>query len=366
MNQRHLWTIVALSATLLGTPSVGRTQTTQPNTLTAQKTAASDVVKVGEFKSSAGENTSDAVNTSIHAHKVGGRRAATLYIRNIPVITFLSSQSANSTEKKVGVVEDDEGVQLYALNTQNSVEVASIGNLADAKSQTRSRSDDPVNRAGMLAANINQMIRSNAKADQITVKWRGQGEAAVAQNKSVAVEQQSGDRYTITVNNQELVEINQNTRLADTTNDLAKDALQVTNRLRRLIGNASPLKEIANLPSRSRSSNAIANLPQQIASNIRLTFQGIASFYGSGFHGRPTATGERFNSEAMTAAHRSLPFGTRVRVTNTRNGRSVVVRINDRGPYIRGRVIDLSTGAARVLGMIGSGIAPVRIEVLGR
>ena len=66
----------------------------------------------------------------------------------------------------------------------------------------------------------------------------------------------------------------------------------------------------------------------------------------------------------MTAAHRSLPFGTQVRVTNTYNGRSVVVRINDRGPFIRGRVIDLSAGAARILGMMGSGVAQVHIEVL--
>ncbi|HIK08474.1 MAG TPA: septal ring lytic transglycosylase RlpA family protein [Trichormus sp. M33_DOE_039] len=369
MNQRHLWTIAALSVTILGTPSVGRTQTTKLDPLAAPKAVASDVVKVGELKSSAGGNTSDAANTSIHTHSIRGQRAATLYIRNIPVITFLSSKSTASTEKKVGVLGDDKGVQVYALNAGNSVQVASLGNLADAKIQTGSLQNDPVQRAGLMAAKINQMIRDNVKADQISVSWKGQGEAVVAsqtQNKGVSVQQQPGDRYTIKINNKELVEINQNTRLADTTNDLAKDALQVTNRLRRLIGNASPLKEIANLPSRSRSSQFIANLPQQIASNIRLTFQGVASFYGSGFHGRPTATGERFNSEAMTAAHRSLPFGTKVRVTNTRNGRSVVVRINDRGPYIRGRVIDLSTGAARVLGMIGSGIAPVKIEVLGR
>ncbi|UKP00050.1 septal ring lytic transglycosylase RlpA family protein [Nostoc sp. UHCC 0870] len=370
MNQRHFWTIVALSLTVMGTPSVGRTQTTKLNTPAAPKAAAGDVVKVGELKTSTGGNTSDAVNTSIHPHKVGGRRAATLYIRNIPVITFLSSKPIASTEKKVGVIgANDQGVQLYALNTENSFQVASLGNIANAKIPTGSLQDDPVHKAGLIAAKINQMIRNNVKADQISVSWKGQGEARVAnpsQNKGVSVQQQPGDRYTIKINNQELVEINQNTRLADTTNDLAKDALQATNRLRRLIGNASPLTEIANLPSRSRSSQPVANLPQQIASNIRLSFQGIASFYGRGFHGRPTATGERFNSEAMTAAHRSLPFGTRVRVTNTRNGRSVVVRINDRGPYIRGRVIDLSTGAARMIGMIGSGVAPVKIEVLGR
>lgn len=86
---------------------------------------------------------------------------------------------------------------------------------------------------------------------------------------------------------------------------------------------------------------------------------GIASFYGSG---RMTASGEHFNPGALTAAHRSLPFGTHVRVTNLRNHRSVVVRINDRGPFVAGRIIDLSTAAAHVIGL--GGTAPVSVTVL--
>ena len=92
---------------------------------------------------------------------------------------------------------------------------------------------------------------------------------------------------------------------------------------------------------------------------------GMASYYGSE-SGSQTASGARFNPSAMTAAHRTLPFGTKVRVTNKRNGRSVVVTINDRGPFIRGRIIDLSSGAAGVIGMRSSGVAPVSVEVLGR
>lgn len=99
---------------------------------------------------------------------------------------------------------------------------------------------------------------------------------------------------------------------------------------------------------------------------IAQSLAGKASWYGPKFHGRRTASGEVFNSNAMTAAHRSLPFGTRVRVINVKNGRSVVVRINDRGPFIRGRIIDVSAGAARSLGMINRGVANVRIEVLGK
>ncbi|HMO30263.1 septal ring lytic transglycosylase RlpA family protein [Enterovirga sp.] len=80
---------------------------------------------------------------------------------------------------------------------------------------------------------------------------------------------------------------------------------------------------------------------------------GIASWYGPGFHGRKTASGERFDQNDLTAAHRTLPFGTRVRVVDEKTGRSVIVRINDRGPFAHGRVIDLSKGAAQALGVNG-------------
>lgn len=92
--------------------------------------------------------------------------------------------------------------------------------------------------------------------------------------------------------------------------------------------------------------------------------EGVASFYGPGLAGHLTANGERFDPEAMTAAHRTLPFGSRVRVTNLDNGRSVVVRINDRGPYAHERVIDVSLAAARRLEMVHRGVAHVRLEIL--
>ncbi|EPX87655.1 rare lipoprotein A [Rubellimicrobium thermophilum DSM 16684] len=93
---------------------------------------------------------------------------------------------------------------------------------------------------------------------------------------------------------------------------------------------------------------------------------GTASWYGPGFHGRRTASGERFDQNALTAAHRSLPFGTRVRVTNQANGESVIVRINDRGPFHGNRVIDLSREAAAEIGLLRTGIGRVTIEVLGQ
>lgn len=90
---------------------------------------------------------------------------------------------------------------------------------------------------------------------------------------------------------------------------------------------------------------------------------GIASYYG--YSGR-TANGERHTGRAMTAAHRTLPFGTKVRVTNTSNGRSVIVRVNDRGPFVRGRVIDVSTAAADVLGFRSRGVAKVDLAVVSQ
>ena len=99
---------------------------------------------------------------------------------------------------------------------------------------------------------------------------------------------------------------------------------------------------------------------------IASTFGGKASWYGPGFHGRLTANGERYNQNALTAAHKNLRFGTKVKVTNLKNGRSVVVRINDRGPFIKDRVIDLSAAAARSLNMVRSGVAPVKITILGQ
>jgi len=92
--------------------------------------------------------------------------------------------------------------------------------------------------------------------------------------------------------------------------------------------------------------------------------RGKLSWYGRRFAGQPTASGESFDPEALTMAHRSLPFGTRVRVTNRKNGKSVVVRVNDRGPATPGRIGDLSLAAARQLGMLRRGVIDGRLEVL--
>ncbi|QIG78363.1 septal ring lytic transglycosylase RlpA family protein [Stakelama tenebrarum] len=109
----------------------------------------------------------------------------------------------------------------------------------------------------------------------------------------------------------------------------------------------------------------IATATRRVAEGVsRMLGTGEASYYGPGLVGNPTANGERFDPSKMTAAHRTLPMGSRVRVTDTRSGRSVVVRINDRGPYHGRRVIDLSEGAARKLGILDRGTARVRLSLL--
>src|SRR5687768_5907877 len=98
-----------------------------------------------------------------------------------------------------------------------------------------------------------------------------------------------------------------------------------------------------------------------VGASVGLAEVGVASFYAHKYHGRKTASGERYNMHEMTAAHRRLPFGAKVRVTNLSNNSSVVVRVNDRGPFVKGRVIDLSLAAAKKLDMVRTGVAKVEV-----
>ena len=121
---------------------------------------------------------------------------------------------------------------------------------------------------------------------------------------------------------------------------------------------------IATIPSSPETDDAppLAKIPPP--SQPTLVETGLASWYGPRFHGKLTASGEVYSQENFTAAHRTLPWGSRVKVTNLANGKSVEVRINDRGPFGEGRIVDVSRAAARVLGIVGSGITTVRVEWL--
>lgn len=269
-----------------------------------------NLVKVREAQSQTARHKEENENSiaAVYAHQVEGNPAATIYVRSIPLLTFLSFPTDDGATEEIS-------------------------------------QEDPVLRATTVAARIDQINQENIDAQKITVNWNPESKS-----------------YIIKVDDRELVTIDSITILSDSTKDSGKDALAAANRLRRLLGDAPPLAEIIGQP-KPKPKPAVA---QATPSKKRSQLKGIASWYGPGFHGNRSANGERFNQHAMTAAHRTLPFGTKVRVTNLNNGRSVVVRINDRGPYSGRRIIDLSAGAASAIGMMGSGVAPVAVEVVGR
>jgi rare lipoprotein A len=351
----------ALLTTALGTTLSCHAETNKVKGTESEKPAAAasqpstpsntqtDTIKVGEYQSESGSKVQEQVIAKIQAHEVAGRQAATLYLRNIPVLTFVGSTPVESNSVKEGALQQN------------------------GSQEAESTPINPMARATTVAAKLNQLNRENLDASQITVAYSVnnkvsstseetlQAQANITSNQKTATSiKANSDRYIIKVNNEKLVEISANTRLPDTTNNLAEDALQATNRLRRIMGNAPPLTDIPGRPTPPSRPAQVAYVP-----TVRSVLRGIASWYGPGFHGNRSASGERYNQNAFTAAHRSLPFGTMVRVTNLRNGLSVVVRINDRGPFTRGRIIDLSAAAARTIGLTSSGVSSVTVEVLG-
>ncbi|PZT89408.1 MAG: septal ring lytic transglycosylase RlpA family lipoprotein [Citromicrobium sp.] len=131
----------------------------------------------------------------------------------------------------------------------------------------------------------------------------------------------------------------------------------------------SQFEQFADLPPAPQPGAGVVDIdsfepPVEIEPAVKPIGAGVASYYGRKFHGRRTANGERFDMHGLTAAHRTLPFGSKVRVTNPRNGKSVVVRINDRGPFHGGRVIDVSRAAATELGLIARGHGNVELALL--
>ncbi len=310
----------------IGATTVGAQPTNRANE------SASD--KPAQLLNAAATGTSEAVSDFVsdpslgddilvYPHDVDGRQAATLYVKDIPVLTFLGTDVdslANGTEgSAIAVSETTSAVTPSAEVLENN----------------------PVLRATELGA---QLDLERIEATDISVRW-----------------QEDTEDFMVTVADQDLIALDSRTILADTTDDAAEDALQVTNRLRRLLGDADPVSEIENMPE---PEPVVEVAPVQQVAIVSSTVGG-ASWYGPGFNGRRTANGETFNQYALTAAHRTLPFGTRVLVTNLYTGRQVTVRINDRGPYAGNRVIDLSAGAAAEIGLINSGVGTVQLDVLG-
>jgi rare lipoprotein A len=306
MKHQKIWSgiTVILVTTLLGT--TGST-TLSSKAIASNNNQGEEIAKV---KTSPFEEEQSNQIATVYSYKIGNSAAATLYVRSIPILTFLE------------------------------------------KPDTTNNSLDPSFQAQQIADKINQLTESQLENSDLTVSWE-------AKSKS----------FLLKFNGQILTHINDQIKSADSTNNLAEDALNVTNRLRRLLTDSPPLDSIAGFPNQqipvqlSSSPKPTSPAPK---TNVLKTLRGLASWYGPGFHGRRTASGQRFNQNALTAAHRSLPFGTKVRVTNVNNGRSTVVRINDRGPYSGRRIIDLSAGAARAIGLYSSGVGHVKLEVLAR
>ena len=330
-------TIGATAALAESTPaaSQGSTESETPRPSSPQASRR-DVVKLGEQQTESQNSQSQESVAKIQSHEISGRKAATLYVRNLPVVTFVGQARNSSPEVKIGEVQATESqAAKLKYGATTPVEFST-----QPRQNSSNLSEDPIARATAIAAKLNQLQRDGIDANQITVRWN---------------ETKSGDQFVIEANKQTIVAVDSETILSSRTRNPEQDALQVANRLRRLLGNADPLRSVSNRPRRA---------PQEIAFGpIRFRASGMASWYGPGFDGAMSASGERFNQNALTAAHRTLPFGTIVQVTNLDNGRTVSVRITDRGPYAGDRLIDLSAGAARILGLIQSGVAPVRLEV---
>lgn len=309
---KKLWSSVTATVltTLMGTASAATAQSSLQTDAIAVETTASETTTVAIAPSP----------TEIYSHTMGTSPAVTLYVHNIPVLTFLGESEPETAASTVGFLTPDQVIN---------------GDLALSET-------DPLWRAAMVGDRINQL--SPEAAAQLTLKWN-----------------QDQETYLVMLNDEAITSVDTEHILPDSTNNWDQDALQVTNRLRRLLGGASPLA-MGNIVPRPRYRATVGTSTS--AQPTGQAQRGMASWYGPGFHGRRSASGERFNQNALTAAHRTLPFGTQVRVTNLNSGTSVVVRINDRGPFTHNRVIDLSKAAAGAIGMLGSGVAPVQLEVL--
>jgi rare lipoprotein A len=303
---------------------------------------ADEQVKLGDQAApTSGQIKSDIV-AKVHTYEVSGVQKATVYVRNIPVITFTSSQDATNGTK-LGTAQVESVIRKSKAISSELMD-------STEGSGKASENQDPTARASVIAAKLNALYQSGVDAEQISVAWKSEKDSSGG----------APEQYVIRADKTDLVVINAQAFSPDTSKNLETDALQVTNRLRRLLGGAAPVNQVDGKP---KATIAMASVS---AGSVLSSTQGWASWYGPGFHGNYTANGEVFDQEAMTAAHPSLPMGTKVRVTNLDTGRVVLVRINDRGPYAGDRILDLSAGAARVIGMMDSGVAKIRLEVIGR
>jgi len=299
----------------------------------AEPTLPATPLKVGETRSQGMQRVSRDSLTRVVPHTENGRAAATVFLRGLPVITYLGPAGEPTT----------------AIPTANDVKVANPAERLKTEGTGGPETlrglqvvPNPTERAAIAAATLTELSRSGLAADSVQAVW------------------QDG-RFWIRLGDRAQFVLEEGVQLPNTTGDREQDALQMANLLRRLLGNAAPLPRVANVPPRPVAP-AIASVPA--VGRPRRVFSGLASWYGPGLYGRPTATGRPLARNSFHAAHPYLPLGTKVRITNVTNGRSAVLRVEDRGPFHGNRLLDITEAAARALDMLSAGLATVRVEVL--
>ncbi|MFQ3680123.1 MAG: septal ring lytic transglycosylase RlpA family protein, partial [Pseudanabaenaceae cyanobacterium] len=286
-------------------------------------------LKVGETRSQGMQRVGRDSLTRVVPHTEDGRAAATVFLRGLPVVTYVGPVGENvatAGEVKVGQPSG----RPKSEGTPGPETLPGLRELAN-----------PAERAAIAAATLTELSRSGLAADAVQAVW------------------QDG-RFWIRLGDRAQFVLEEGVQLPNTTGDREQDALHMANLLRRLLGGAPPLMRVANAPRRSPS--GLAGGP--LVGRPRRVFSGLASWYGPGLYGRPTATGRPLTRDSFHAAHPYLPLGTTVRITHAANGRSTVLRIEDRGPFHGNRLLDITEAAARALGMLSAGLATVRVEVL--
>lgn len=394
MSQRKLWKPLAASLAIvtLGAATPATAQEAVPSTgaqpllNAAQVLDAADLSKTDtvlpEAAIAATPPSPRPVASSItelYEYEIEGRDAVTLYVRDIPIATFVDVENTGAKRAQAGDRSAAAPVSTAVSGAESSEDLTAAAGLsdqpqacADVVRPTTTEPNSPTQGLGTIgtscaataspvreraiaaAERINEFHRAGNSASEIQLQWDGQN-----------------TQYQVLADNTPLLVVDAGVQGPEPAPTLSDDALQVTNRLRRQIGNAPPLVYEGQRRTRATvfGGSAVDNLGGEALGAgttvaVRSVAEGYASWYGPGFHGRRTASGEVFNQNAMTAAHRTLPFGTRVRVINLNNGQSTVVRITDRGPFIHNRIVDLSAGAARAVGLYSAGVGRVRLEIL--
>lgn len=283
---------------------------------------------------------SEVSKATVHQQKVNARRVPSIAYKEIGtsvqsvVSKNLKKESVHpvkGAEKKVSNFKNPTGLRKYAVF---------IGGKHIVTFDKPYAGYSPEQRAKILVSRLKQfeLVNGNPK---LIMPAKEQGSVVIRANKETL--------FTLDAENAKVLKLS-----------VPEYALQMTNTIRQALGSPILVRDSNLLASRGFVSYSFARR------YMARPEVGIASWYGGIFNGRKAADGSIFSTYKFTAAHKTLPFGSVVRVTNTRNGKSCLVKITDRGPFVAGRVIDLSSAAAREIGILDSGVSQVKLEIVDR